>query len=197
LKAIGKALITPAIWSVVGFMLLWALNPGFLNPLTIYMKETLGFGKGTIGLLRGLQAFGGLVGALVYMRYLTHRYSVKQLAFWLIVAGATTQLAYVLLNNVAIAVVLFFIYGAVGSAVAINAHAIAARRCPDGAEGTVYATLLAVTSMGWTSSDWVGSYLFDNYLHQTIFWLVVASAMLTLSCLLFVWKFDFDKTGES
>ncbi len=195
-KAIGGALITPALWSVVGFLFLWALNPGFLTPLTIYMKETLAFKPPIIGLMRALQAGGALVGALIYMRFLTHRYSVKRLAVCLILAGAATQFAYLLMSGAVSAGALFFLWGAVSSAVSINAHAVAARRCPDGAEGTVYAALLAVTSIGWTSSDWVGSYFFEHYLHQTLTWLIVASAMLTLSCLLIVWKFDFDKTGD-
>jgi predicted MFS family arabinose efflux permease len=110
-------------------------------------------------------------------------FSVRTLAAAIIVLGAATQLSFIFMADPDVAIVLNVLNGALTAAAGINAHVIAARSCPDNAEGFMYSTLLAISNLSWSTSDWVGGVLYTHVFNQQMVALIAVSAGATLACL--------------
>lgn len=183
MSSIGQALRTRSIWAVAGFLFLWNLNPGFGAPLIAYAKNQLHFTQGDIGLMFTIFAAASAVGGLLYMFVLSPRFSVRKLAGALIVCGGLMQASYVFMSDIHIAMVLQFFLGLATSMALLNAHVIAANRCPDHSEGFMYGCLLAVHNIAYFGSQAVGGWLYENLFHQDIKPLILISAALTFCCI--------------
>jgi len=192
-KSIWETIRTKSTWGIAGFLMLWAFDPGFGNVLYAHMKGPLHFSDGFIGTLSVTFAAGAALGGLLYMKVLSPRYSIKTLAAALIISGALVQALFVFMFNEPIALALNFAFGLATSMALLNAHVIAANRCPDHAEGFMYGILLSAANVSFSTSQAAGGYLFDFVFHKSINPLILISAALTLSCIFLLPFFNFDK----
>jgi len=197
LASIVKALKTKSIWGIAAFLFLWAFNPGFGAPLYAHMKGPLGFDQGFIGELGMFYAAGAAFGGLIYMKVLSPRFSIKQLAATLITVGALVQACFIFMHDAPSAIVLEVIYGFATAMALLNAHVIAANRCPSNAEGFMYGLLLATANVSFYSSQILGGYMYESVFHSHIQPLILISAALTFCCLLLLPFFNFDSTKNA
>ena len=195
LKSIYETVRSRSTWGIAAFLMLWSFNPGFGAPLYAHMTNTLGYQQSFIGTLSVIYAAGAATGGLLYMKWLSPRFSVKQLACVLIVGGALMQALFVFMGSVESAMALNFMEGLMTSMALLNAHVIAANRCPDHAEGFMYGILLSAANVSFSASQAVGGYLYDTTFHKDIVPLILVSAGLTLCCVCLLPCFDFDKKG--
>lgn len=193
MASIVQALRTRSIWGVAAFLFLWAFNPGFGAPIYAHMKGHLGFDQAFIGELAMIYACGAALGGLLYMKVLSPRFSVRALAASLITAGALVQGLFVFMSNHETAMALNFVFGLATSMALLNAHVIAANRCPDHAEGFMYGILLSTANLSFYSSQALGGYLYEHVFHADIQPLILLSAGLTFCCIFLLPLFNFER----
>ncbi|MBU6450957.1 MAG: MFS transporter [Cyanobacteria bacterium REEB67] len=193
LTSIWQTLRSKTTWGIAAFLMLWAFNPGFGGPLYQHMTGPLAFSQGFIGTLNVVMAAGAALGGLLYMKVLSQRYSIKKLATCLIVSGALMQACFVFMVGHDSALVLNFFEGLFTAMALLNAHVIAANRCPDHAEGFMYGILLSAANVSFSASQAVGGYLYKETFHLDIQPLILLSAALTFCCIFLLRFFDFDK----
>lgn len=191
--SIGRALRTRSLWGVAGFLFLWAFNPGFGAPFYDHMKKHLAFDQAFIGNLAMIYAIGAALGGFVYMKWLSPRLSVRTLAGTLIVSGAAIQAFFVFMVDKESAMALHLVNGFVTSMALLNAHVIAANRCPAHAEGFMYGILLSTANLSFNLSQTVGGYLYDEKFHGQIGPLILLSAGITFACVFLLPFFHFEK----
>ena len=182
MRAIKQAAHTKELWAVAGFLALWAFNPAFSSVMYDHMSKHLHFSQMEIGQMSGYAGIGAACGALLYMKVLSRLLSVRTLAVAIIILGGTTQVAFVFMADPQTGMYLNLLNGCLTAMAGINAHVIAANRCPDHAEGFMYATLLSISNLSWSMSDWLGGVIYTKVLHDQIFGLIIVSAALTFSC---------------
>ncbi|MBY0359812.1 MAG: MFS transporter [Candidatus Obscuribacterales bacterium] len=197
LHGIWLAVSDRSLWGVALFLALWAFNPGFGAPLNLHMKNDLHFSKAFAGVLAGVFAGGSALGAFVYMRFLASRFTVKQLAAALIVLGAASQASFIFMQTEPVALGLQFLFGATTAMAMLNAHVIAASRCPANAEGFMYAMLISASNMSFFASQAVGGYLYEYVFQKKIDGLLLISAAITLCCLVILPFFKFESRGTT
>ena len=183
LRAIKRAGQTKELWAVAGFLALWAFNPAFSSVMYDHMSNHLHFSQMEIGQMNGYAGIGAACGALLYMKVLSRLLSVRTLAVVIIVLGGATQMAFAFMVDPQTGMYLNLLNGCLTAMAGVNAHVIAANRCPDHAEGFMYSTLLSISNLSWSTSDWLGGVVYTHVLHDQIFWLIIASAALTFGCL--------------
>lgn len=191
--SIGRALKTRSLWGVAAFLFLWAFNPGFGAPLYAHMKSALTFDQGFIGKLAMIYAVGAAIGGVVYMKILSPRYSVRTLAAALILSGATIQALFVFMVGEYSAYALNLVCGFATSMALLNAHVIAANRCPAHAEGFMYGILLSTANLSFNISQTLGGYLYVHVFASNIVPLLLLSAGLTFACIFLLPFFDFER----
>jgi predicted MFS family arabinose efflux permease len=196
-KSIGQALRTKSIWGVAAFLFLWAFNPGFGAPLYAFERQVLHFDQAFIGELAMIYASGAALGGLLYMKVLSPRYSVRTLAAALITSGAAVQASYYFMSNHETAMVLNFFFGLATSMALLNAHVIAANRCPDHAEGFMYGILLSTANLSFYSSGALGGWLYEGVFHRNIQPLILLSAGLTFCCIFLLPFFNFERPTKT
>lgn len=198
LKAAGsgvlQALKSKSLWGIAAFLACWAFNPGFGTPLYYHMKDHLHFSQTFMGSLSAVFAIGAAAGALLYMKVLAARFSVKSLACACILLGALTQAVFIFMSGTTDALILHFFNGAATAMAMLNAHVIAANKCPDKAEGFMYAILLSVTNLSYFLSQGLGGHLYVSVFDGAINPLILLSAAMTACCLLLVPFFNFERT---
>lgn len=193
---IWLAIKNPALWGVSVFLALWAFNPGFGTPLTLHMKDNLHFSKAFAGELASVFAAGSALGAYIYMTVLAPRFSVKTLTAKIIVLGAASQAAFIFMNDTSTALVLNFLFGMMTALAMLNAHVIAANKCPDRAEGFMYAILLSTSNLSFFGSQSIGGYLYEHVYDKQINGLILLSSAFTLACLLLLPFFNFERHSK-
>jgi len=193
LVSIARTLKTASTWGIAGFLMLWAFNPGFGAPLYSHMQNHLHFTQSFIGDLNVIYAAGAALGGLLYMKWLSPRYSIKTLAASLIISGALVQSLFVFMGSAESAMVLHFFEGLATAMALLNAHVIATNRCPDHAEGFMYGILLSAANVSFSASQAVGGYLYARVFDEGIVPLILLSAGLTFCCLFLLPFFNFDK----
>jgi MFS family permease len=183
LTAIKQALFTKELWAVAGFLMLWAFNPAFSSVMYEHMDKHLHFTQLEIGQLSGYYAIGMACGALFYMKVLSRMFSVRTLALGIILIGGSTQLGFIWMADPTTGMYLNLLNGFMTAMAGVNAHVIAANRCPDHAEGFMYSCLLSASNLSWSTSDWIGGVIYTHLLQGQIFWLIVGSSVATFACL--------------
>jgi predicted MFS family arabinose efflux permease len=131
-----------------------------------------------MGLLETLDSAGALAGALLFGRY-AGRLSLSRWLTLSVVAGVAGTLAYLGLAGWWSAVALGVIVSLAGMVATLAILDLAARVVPAGAEGTLFALLMAVFNLGASGSTYLGGQLFDLV---GLRWLIVVSAAATGAC---------------
>jgi len=168
--------IPRAFLFVILFLFLWFFSPSFGTPLNYRMVDELKFSKEFVGQLDSISSVGSMLGALVFYVLqgvpikLGGRISLqlgevapKRILYGLVPVGVVTTLLYLYFVDATTAVVITFLGGMVGMISMLAALNIAARTCPKGVEGTIFAAVMALLNISQTFSSLVGSHLYEYY----------------------------------
>jgi len=180
--AIGTALGSRPLWVAAGFIFLWNFSPSFGVPLEYHFVDALGFSKVFLGTLSSLGSAGAIVGAAVFGR-LCRGLALTRLLNLSVGLGVIATLAYLLLAGPWSAALLAVVTGGISMVAALATYDLAARSCPERAEGTFFAALMSIANLGTAGSAFVGGRLYD--------WLglgplILVSAAATAACWLIV-----------
>jgi MFS family permease len=181
-RAIGAALWSPPLWVAAGFIFLWNFSPSFGVPLEYHFVDALGFSKVFLGTLSSLGSAGAIVGAAVFGR-LCRGLALKPLLNLSVGLGVIANLAYLLLAGPWSAALLAVATGGISMVAALATYDLAARSCPERAEGTFFAALMSIANLGTAGSAFVGGRLYDWLGLQP---LILVSAAATAGCWLIV-----------
>ena len=181
-RAVRRALGSPELWLVAGFIFFFSFSPSFGPAFFYYETDTLGFSQQFIGTLTSLGAAASILGALVYAP-LSRRFSLKRIIIWSIGASVVGTLAYLAYRDKPSAVVITLVFGAVGMTTQLAFMDLAAKACPRHVEATFFALLMSVYNVAMRSSEWTGAHLYDLVGYTS---LVLISTLFTAAVWLLV-----------
>jgi predicted MFS family arabinose efflux permease len=181
-RAVRRALGSPELWLVAGFIFFFSFSPSFGPAFFYYETDTLGFSQQFIGTLTLLGAAASILGALVYAP-LSRRFSLKRIIIWSIGASVVGTLAYLAYRDKPSAVVITLVFGAVGMTTQLAFMDLAAKACPRHVEATFFALLMSVYNVAMRSSEWTGAHLYDLVGYTS---LVLISTLFTAAVWLLV-----------
>lgn len=177
-RAIWSAIGSRPLWLAAGFIFLWNFSPSFGVPLQFYIIDTLKFSKMSLGMLLSLGSAGSILGAFLFGRYLRH-VRLQRLLNISIGIGVASTLAYWGLVGWWSAVILTLVTGASTMVAILAILDLAARSCPDKAEGTFFSALMSVYNLSAIGSANVGGRLFELVGFR---WLILISGAATAIC---------------
>lgn len=181
-RAIRSAMGTRPLWLAAGFIFLWNFSPSFGVPLQYYMIDGLRFSKMSLGTLLSLGSAGSIAGAFLFGRYFRHM-PLRRLLNLSVGLGVASTLAYWGLVGWWSAVVLAVVTGASTMVALLAILDLAARSCPEKAEGTFFAALMSVFNASSIGSANLGGRLYELV---GLRWLILISAAATALCWLVV-----------
>ena len=181
-RAIWSAVGSRPLWLAAGFIFLWNFSPSFGVPLNFYMVDTLKFSKISLGTLGSLGSGAAIAGAFLFGRYFRHL-PIRPLLNVSVAIGVVSTLAYLGLAGWWSAVALTLVTGASSMVAVLATLDLAARSCPDRAEGTFFAALMSINNLAGIASAYVGGKLYEAVGLQN---LILISAAATAVCWLLV-----------
>lgn len=159
---VWKAFTIPAVWRTAIFLFLISVTPGYGAVFSYYLEEELSFTPYDFTLMSVTGYLASIAGTIVYKKFLT------DIPFRQIFVG-TLVLAWVLkwshmflvlkinlgVSNVFIATADSIVLTLVGRCILLPMVVLGARVCPEGVEGSLYATLMSITNLGnVVDSEW-------------------------------------------
>ena len=180
--AIRAGITSGPLWVAAGFIFLWNFSPSFGTPLQYHMVDKLGFSKVFLGTLDTIGSAGAIVGATLFGAW-CRRLRLKTLLNVSVAIGVVSTLAYWWLAGQWSAVALTVGTSLISMIASLATFDLAARSCPDRAEGTFFAALMSVANIGTTWSGFLGGRLYDWIGMR---WLILVSALATALCWLVV-----------
>jgi MFS family permease len=178
LGSLASAFKKRELWIVGAFLFLYYFNPGLSTPLYYVMTDNLKFSQSYIGVLGSIVAAGWICGALLYTR-LFGAMSSRRLLNLSIALGTLTTAAYLLLFNEVSAAILSFCSGFSAMVATVATVTLAADYCPRRSEGFSFAVMMSLINLATSSSDIVGSFLFDRLFDHSLKPLILVSAAFT------------------
>jgi MFS family permease len=187
LVGIGVAVKSRSLWLVALFLFLYSFAPGFGTPLYYHMTDTLQFSQAYIGVLGSIASAGWIVGAMLH-RWLLRRLDAASLLYLSIVLGTLSAASFLLLTGELSAAILNFANGVASMIAMIATLSLAARHCPDRAEGFAFAGLMSVSNLAEICSINAGAYLYEHAFDSRLGPLIVVSAATTaIAAVLIPW----------
>jgi MFS family permease len=161
-KALGQAAKSPGLWAILAYVFYLTLTPSGSTAQFYFMVDHLHFSKQFIGNLGQYGAGGVLLGILTFAA-ISRKISVRTLIWtgWFI--GTVAYLLNFALQNQTSAEIISFVGGFFGIIGSFSLVTLAARACPPGIEGTIYALFIASIGLASTVSDKISSSLYDFY----------------------------------
>ena len=181
-RAIRGAIGSRPLWLAAGFIFLWNFSPSFGVPLNFYLVDTLKLSKISLGTLGSLGSAAAIAGAFLFGRYF-RRLPIRPLLNVSVAIGVASTLAYLGLAGWWSGVVLTLVTGASTMIAVLATLDLAARSCPDRAEGTFFAALMSINNLAGIASAYVGGKLFEAVGLRD---LILISAAATAVCWLVV-----------
>jgi predicted MFS family arabinose efflux permease len=177
-RAVRLAMGSRPLWVAAAFLFLWNFSPSIGVPLDYHLVDKLGFSKIFLGLLYSLSSAAAIVGATIFGK-LCRKMSLRSLLHLSVAIGVMSTLAYWWLIGPRSAIALFIGNGAISMIASLATFDLAARSCPDKAEGTFFAALMSIANIGTAGSAFLGGKLYD--------WLglkplILVSGLTTAAC---------------
>lgn len=181
-RSVHSAIGSRPLWLAAGFIFLWNFSPSFGVPLEYHMVDNLGFSKIFLGVLDSLTSAGAIVGAAIFGK-ICRRLSMRRLLNLSVGIGVVAAFSYWGLVGRWSAIALTIGNGMITMIASLATYDLAARSCPDRAEGTFFAALMSIANIGTAGSQFVGGKLYD--------WLglkplILVSGLATAACWLIV-----------
>ncbi len=191
--AVYSAIGSRPLWLAAGFIFLWNFSPSFGIPLEYHMVDNLGFPKIFLGVLDSLTSAGAIIGATIFAK-ICRRMPMRRLLNLSVGIGVATAFSYWGLVGRWSAIALAIGNGMVTMIASLATFDLAARSCPDRAEGTFFAALMSIANIGTAGSQFVGGKLYD--------WLglkplILVSGLATTACWLIVPLIRMDNPPSS
>lgn len=180
--AVRSAVGSRPLWVAAAFIFLWNFSPSFGVPLEYHMVDRLGFSKIFLGTLDSVGSAAAILGAMIFGK-ICRRLPMRRLLNLSVGIGMVTALSYWGLAGHGSAVVLTFGNGMVSMIASLATYDLAARSCPDKAEGTFFAALMSLANIGTAGSQFLGGKLYDWLGLQP---LILVSGLATAACWLIV-----------
>lgn len=168
LKALWSALSNKSVYLPVLFVFLWQASPNPDAAMFFFNTNVLGFGPEFLGRVRLASAAASIVGLWIYQRFF-REIDVKTLMLGASLAGlplALTQLLLVTRVNLALgisdeifALTDTAVLAALGQIAFMPTLVLAARLCPPGVEGTLFAALMSIYNASGAASNQLGGML--------------------------------------
>jgi predicted MFS family arabinose efflux permease len=181
-RAIRSAIGSPPLWVAAAFIFLWNFSPSFGVPLEYHMVDRLGFSKIFLGTLDSLSSAAAILGATIFAK-ICRRMSMRRLLNLSVGVGVVTAFSYWGLAGHWSAIALTLGNGLVTMIASLATFDLAARSCPDKAEGTFFAALMSIANIGTAGSQFLGGKLYDWLGLQP---LILVSGLATAACWLIV-----------
>ena len=180
-KSLWLAVKSQQLLAVMGFIacLEFTLVPPLVNYLIYYYKDSLNFDSQFIGTLGTFEAFANGLGALVFGIF-AFRISRQLLLNLAIGLTAVSTLGLLFIQNMQSAILVSVFYGFFAMIAMLGVLEIAARACPVGVEGSVYALLMSVYNLVKQPGPILGGYLYGWGV--PVSFLVIISAIFTMLC---------------
>jgi folate/biopterin transporter len=170
-KALWGALSDRSVYLPVLFIFLWQAAPNPDAAMFFFNTNVLGFGPEFLGRVRLASAGAALLGLWSYQRYFRHL-DIKKIMLGATLASlplALTQVLLVTRANVALgipdkifALTDTAVLAALGQVAFMPTLVLAARLCPPGVEGTLFAALMSVYNASGATSNELGSLLMSS-----------------------------------
>lgn len=156
-RRVWQAFTQPNVWRTALFLFLISVTPGYGSVFSYYLEEELHFSPYDFTILNIAGYLASILGTVIYKRYLT------EVPFRPLFVG-TLMLAWVLkwshmvlirrwneaigVPDVLVATADSIVLTLVGRCILLPMVVLGARVCPEGVEGSLYATLMAITNFG-------------------------------------------------
>lgn len=192
LNGLALAAKTPGFRAVGGFLFLWNFNPYGTAILHLHATKALGLSEQAFGHLSTLFAAASLAASVVYGAVL-RRLPWPILVRASIPLGVFSSLVYGIMSGPRTAAVATVLAGFAYMVATLIQLELAARACPPGSAGTVFATLMALENLAAALSLALGGELYER---GTELWgpngsfralLIVGAAFTACSWLLLPW----------
>ena len=177
-RAIRAALRGRDVWIVAGFIFFFWFSPSFGPAFLYYQTDTLKFSQQFIGRLAALGAVSGVVGALLYAP-LSRRVPLKHIMHLSIALGVVTTLGYLVYRDVASALIITIVFGALSMIINLAFLDLAAKACPLRVEATFFAALMSVYNGGAQLAENVGARLYEVVGFERLVYISAAMTALT------------------
>lgn len=193
-KTLGSAFKSPNIWKPALFLFIVSVTPGFGAVTSYYFENVLKFSAVQFSILDVTSYVTSIIGTIIYKKYLA-RVSFRKIFFVVLAIAWVLKWSYVSIvtgfneslgvSNMVLAMGDSIILSLLGQFILLPSVVLAAKICPDGVEGSLYATLMSISNLaGVVSSEW-GSMFANMYgvnkNHFENFWkLIVLCNMIDL-----------------
>jgi MFS family permease len=151
---------SPKAWAVALGIFLWSFCPFLGTAQFYYQSEALKLSPLFIGGLSTAGGLAGMAGAAVFARLTgggTDK--VARASIWI---GAPLSLLYLFYRGPMSIMLLTILFSLTGVAFRLAWMDLAAKSCPEGAEGTVFAAYMAVFNIAASASNTMGGSLYEK-----------------------------------
>ena len=160
------------IWKPALFLFIISVTPGFGAVTSYYFENVLKFSATQFSVLDVTSYVTSIIGTIIYKRYLTN-VSLVKIFFWTMSISWVLKWSYISIitgfnesigiSNMVLAMADSIILSLLGQFILLPSVVLAAKICPKGVEGSLYATLMSISNLaGVISSEW-GSILANMY----------------------------------
>lgn len=189
ITALGQAARTPAVYSVGALLFLWHFNPCCQAVLYLHMTDALGFSEEFYGQTMSLMAVGSLAACVAYGFY-CRRVPMQRLVYLAAGFGVASTWAYWQMTDRTSAMVISVLVGFTYMTASMVMVDLAARACPIGAAGTLFALFMALCNISSAATTWLGGMVYQaglahrdaDYAFQTV--VALGGVLSASSCLL-------------
>ena len=161
---IKKALKMKQIWILAICMFGLNFSPGWGTPFFYYMRDFCGpeggqMGKMTFAWLSTFESAMGILGCIAYFKW-CKKVHIKKFLYFGILLGFVTSFFYLWVQGVYSLFVFAFLFGPISAFISLAYLDVAAKNCPNLAEGFVFAGLCSILNIASASSNAVGGWLY-------------------------------------
>jgi MFS family permease len=186
LVALRNGVRNRTVLVVGGFLFFINFNPFSADVLYIHMTESLGFSEQFVGTTYTLSSAGSILACVMYGIF-SPRIPLKVLIHGSISLMILSSLVYLGLAGTTSAVIVSVVYGFIYLVTSLIQLDLAARYCPPGSAGTVFAALMALYNLSISLSAIVGGRLYTSWLptmgpERAFTVLVFVGAAFTAGC---------------
>lgn len=164
IKSLLKAFRNKDIYKPALFLFIIGVTPGYGTVTSYFFEQVLKFSAYDFTYLDITSYVSGLLGIMIYKRYLTG-VSFRKIFFWTLTLSWVLKWSYMVLifrlnldlgiPDIWFALADSIILTLIGQCILMPVVVLGARICPPGVEGSLYATLMSISNLaGVISSEW-------------------------------------------
>ena len=159
---VKSALTTRVVILVAVFFAFLKFSPFSADVYYVHVTKELGFDEQFIGYTYSLEKAASLLACVLYAKF-AERVSFKMLLHGSIVFAILSNLVYIGLQGETSAMVISFTFGFVYMVANLTLLELAARYCPPAVAGTLFAFIMSLSNLSWSSSAVLGGYWYESW----------------------------------